>query len=186
MCGVNRVYPQSIFRSRKLRLAELIVGLQGFYFIPGPPNPTVASANRHFGDHFRVHLVRTNKQTNNKNTRSISVTHERKWRFAQKYQAVFWHWLKSQHGESRTLRRQSGRTFVGEWISEHVWNWALFRFVNLPSFRLNLYFAKWTLILYQNNPHFPKMNLHFAKWTFKWRELMDKNGLIPSGCVREC
>ena len=66
MCGVTRVYPPSIFRSRKLRLATLIVGLQGFYFIPGPPNPTVASANRHFGDHFRVHLVRTtNKQTNN-------------------------------------------------------------------------------------------------------------------------
>ena len=80
----HRVYPQSIFRPRKLRLAELIVGLQGFYFIPGPPNPTVALAKRYFGDHFRVHLVRnTNKQTN-KNTRSISDTHERKERFAQK------------------------------------------------------------------------------------------------------
>ena len=63
VCGVTRVYPPSIFRSRKLRLAELIVGLQEFYFIPGPPNPTVASANRYFGDHFRVHLVRnTHKQ----------------------------------------------------------------------------------------------------------------------------
>ena len=62
VCGVTRVYAQWIFRPRKLRLAELIVGLQGFYFIPGPPNPTVASANRHFGDHSRVHLVRTNKK----------------------------------------------------------------------------------------------------------------------------
>ena len=61
---VTRVYPQSIFRPRKRRLAELIVGLQGFYFIPGPPNPTVALAKRYFGDHFRVHLVRTrHKQT---------------------------------------------------------------------------------------------------------------------------
>ena len=78
VCGVTRVYPPSIFRSRKLRLATLIVGLQGFYFIPGPRNPTIKVAKRYFGDHFRVHLVRTSK-----NTRSISVTHERKWRFAQ-------------------------------------------------------------------------------------------------------
>ena len=78
--GVTRVYPPSIFRSRKLRLAALIVGLQGFYFIPGPRNPTIKAAKRYFGDHFRVHLVRNTR----KNTRSISVTHERKWRFAQK------------------------------------------------------------------------------------------------------
>ena len=62
VCGVTRVYAQWIFRPRKLRLAELIVGLQGFYFIPGPPNPTVASANRYFGDHFRVHLLITRKK----------------------------------------------------------------------------------------------------------------------------
>ena len=63
VCGVTRVYPPSIFRSRKLRLAALIVGLQGFYFIPGPRNPTIKVAKRYFGDHFRVHLVRnTNKQ----------------------------------------------------------------------------------------------------------------------------
>ena len=76
--GVTRVYPPSIFRSRKLRLAALIVGLQGFYFIPGPRNPTIKAAKRYFGDHFRVPLLITYK-----NTRSISVTHERKWRFAQ-------------------------------------------------------------------------------------------------------
>ena len=63
--GVTRVYPQSIFRSRKLRLAELIVGLQGFYFIPGPRNPIISSAKRYFGDHFSVHLVRTNTQETN-------------------------------------------------------------------------------------------------------------------------
>ena len=85
---VTRVYPQSIFRPRKLRLAELIVGWKHdcFYFIPGPPNPT-----------FLVRLIdiygsiigsifsgqETNKQT--RNTRSISNMHERKERFAQKY-----------------------------------------------------------------------------------------------------
>ena len=63
MCGVTRVYPPSIFRSRKLRLAALIVGLQGFYFIPGPRNPTIKVAKRYFGDHFRVHLLITNKKT---------------------------------------------------------------------------------------------------------------------------
>ena len=74
VCGVTRVYAQWIFRPRKLRLAELIVGLQGFYFIPGPPNPTVASANRHFGDHFRVHLVRT---TNKQQTDAIDFSNAR-------------------------------------------------------------------------------------------------------------
>ena len=64
MRGVTRVYPPSIFRSRKLRLATLIVGLQGFYFIPGPRNPTIKAAKRYFGDHFRVHLLITrNTQT---------------------------------------------------------------------------------------------------------------------------
>ena len=76
MCGVTRVYSQSIFRSRKLRLAELIVGLQGFYLFQDPPNPTVALAKRYFGDHFRVHLVRTNKQTNKK-TYAIDFRHAR-------------------------------------------------------------------------------------------------------------
>ena len=63
VCGVTRVYAQWIFRPRKLRLAELIVGLQGFYFIPGPRNPTIKVAKRYFGDHFRVHLVRKTRNT---------------------------------------------------------------------------------------------------------------------------
>ena len=79
VCGVTRVYPQTIFRPRKLRLAELIVGWHDFYFIPGHPNPTVASANRYLWLNYRVHLLRTN----NKKTRSISNMHERKERFAQ-------------------------------------------------------------------------------------------------------
>ena len=82
VCGVTRVYPQTIFRPRKLRLAELIVGWHDFYFIPGHPNPTVASANRYLWLNYRVHLLRTRKQESKK-TRSISNMHERKERFAQ-------------------------------------------------------------------------------------------------------
>ena len=43
----HRVYPQSIFRPRKLRLASVLWDNTIFIFLAGPPNPTVASANRY-------------------------------------------------------------------------------------------------------------------------------------------
>ena len=47
------------------------------YFIPGPPNPTVASANRYLWLNYRVHLLRTNKQTRNTRDRFQTCTNGR-------------------------------------------------------------------------------------------------------------
>ena len=47
-----------------------------FYFIPGHPNPTVASANRYLHGRKATFILRTRKQTNKK-TNAIDFRHTR-------------------------------------------------------------------------------------------------------------